>query len=80
MVRKRKLLGRHPRPLPPRIDATAEEIAQAMFKLPFNYEWEYMKTPGGTIYRCAKCGKVVSYPGTLYNDGKCEACTKTLTR
>ena len=31
------------RPLPPRIDAPPEEIARAFFRLPPDYEWEYVK-------------------------------------
>ena len=58
---------------PPRVDATAEEIAQAMFSLPVNHEWEYMKN-GSTVYRCQDCGEAVYYPDTLYRDGCCEDC------
>ena len=65
--------GRPARPLPPRVDATAEEMAQAMFRLPAHYEWQYEKD-GGTVYRCVECGREVSYPETLYNDDRCEEC------
>ena len=33
--------GRPARPLPPRIDGTPEAMAQAMFRLPADYEWQY---------------------------------------
>jgi hypothetical protein len=65
--------GRPSRPLPPRIDATPEEMAKAMFRLPADYQWQY-EQDGGTTYRCADCGREVSYPETLYNDGLCEEC------
>ncbi len=29
--------------MPPRIDASPEEIAQALLKLPADYEWEFEK-------------------------------------
>ena len=31
------------KPLPPRIDAPPEAIAKAMFELPRDHEWEYLK-------------------------------------
>ncbi len=31
--------------LPPRIDASPEAIAKAMFELPRDHEWEYEKKP-----------------------------------
>lgn len=31
------------RPLPPRIDAPPEAIAQAFFRLPVNHDWQYLK-------------------------------------
>ena len=59
---------------PPRVDATPEELARAIFKMPADHEWEYQKTEGGTVYRCVDCKKAVYYPNTLYRDGRCEAC------
>ena len=57
---------------PPRIDATAEDIAKAMFALPANHEWEYEReTPD---YRCEQCGQTVHYPKTLYQGGGCSDC------
>ena len=60
------------RKFPPRVDATAEEMAQAMFSLPAGRDWEYLKAE--PEYRCADCGQTVNYPETLYRDGRCEAC------
>ena len=60
---------------PPRVDATPEDIAQAMFSLPAGRKWEYMETgPEGTVYRCVNCVREVHYPDTLYSDGRCERC------
>lgn len=58
---------------PPRIDATPEQIAQAMFRLPANHQWRF-EQDGGAEYRCAACHREVYYPETLYNDGRCEKC------
>ena len=67
MSRKRKELGRPARPLPPRVDVTAEEIARV-----------FMRTapPGPVIdedriYRCGECGREVCYPEILYRDERC---------
>jgi len=57
----------------PRIDATPEEMAKAMFALPADHQWEYEKDPG-KVYTCADCGREVAYPETLYRDGRCENC------
>ena len=65
--------GRTGRPLPPRIDATMEEMAKAMLSLPADYEWQYEKGEG-TVYRCQRCERVVQYPETLYRDGLCADC------
>ena len=73
--RKKKEQGRPGRNLPPRVDATAEEIAQAMFALPASRKWEYMEAgPKGTVYHCADCEREVHYPDTLYMNGRCEPC------
>ena len=72
--RKRKERGRPGRKYPPRVDATAEELAQAIFRMPVDHEWEYEKPKVGPIYRCVDCGEKVYYPDTLYRDGRCEAC------
>ena len=57
---------------PPRIDATAEEMAQAMFSLPANHKWQYEREE--PVYRCQDCDREVYYPKTLYRDGKCVDC------
>ena len=61
---------------PPKIDASPEEIAQAMFRA----------SPGTAIdaakvYRCKECAREVNYPEALCRDGRCEAChTATVAR
>ncbi len=67
MPRKRKELGRPVRPYPPRIDATAEEIAQVFLRT---------APPRPAInedatYCCTECGREVNYPEILYRDGCC---------
>ena len=59
----------------PKVDATPEEIASAMFALPADHKWQYEKDPG-RVYKCAECGREVAYPETLYRDGRCESCTE----
>ena len=61
----------------PRVDATPEEMARAMFDLPAGHQWENEKD-GGKVYRCVDCKREVWYPETLYRDGRCEACQKAL--
>ena len=76
MPRRKKERGRPvERGYPPRIDATPEEIAQKFFRTPTKKISEDAPT-----YRCAECQREVSYPETLYRDGRCEACTKALDR
>ena len=44
MPKPKKQRGRPPiRPMPERIDATPEEIAEAFLRLPPDYEWQYVK-------------------------------------
>ena len=44
MPRKKKQRGRPPvKPMPERIDATPEQLAQAMLRLPVDHEWQYLK-------------------------------------
>ena len=67
MPRQKKPMGRPARPFPPRIDATAEEIAQVFMRTP---------PPGpvideNRIYRCEECGREINYPEILYRDGRC---------
>ena len=83
MPRRKKERGRPMRTgYPPRMDATAEEIAQAMFALPPDHQWEYEKgggNPSDTVYRCVDCDRAVYYPNTLYRDGRCEDCHEAAT-
>ena len=80
MSRKWKGLGRPARPLPPRIDATAGEMAQAMFSLSPDHQWEHEKNGVEKGYRCVDCAREVHYPDTLYRDGRCEGCKVAVAR
>lgn len=53
---------------PPRIDATPEQVARAFFAAPSTVQAE------PRLYHCVDCGKEVSFPDTLHNDGKCDRC------
>ena len=73
MPRQKKARGRPAKPLPPRVDATAEELAERFFRTP---------SPGPAVdlkkvYRCGECERVVAFPEVLYRDGKCEQCHTT---
>ena len=54
--------------LPPRIDATPEEIAQAFFRA------DHVVLSGTTDYRCRTCKEEVHYPDVLHQDGQCAKC------
>ena len=73
---KKKERGRPmKRPYPPRVDATPEEMAKAMFAMPADHQWEYPNAGAeGPEYRCRDCNQAVHYPDTLYQDGRCETC------
>ena len=74
MARQKKNRGRPPvRFLPPRVDATPEEMAKALFALPSDHRWQY-EQDSGKVYRCSVCEQAVHYPNTLYLDGRCEEC------
>ena len=60
---------------PPKIDATPEELAQAMFRAPLD-----MVVDTDKVYRCKECAREVNYPETLYRDGRCGGCAETLAR
>ena len=65
--------GRAGRPLPPKIDATMEDMAKAMMAMPSDHEWQYEKGEG-KIYQCGECGRAVNFPETLHQDGLCGNC------
>ena len=66
---RKKPMGRPARTLPPRIDATPEEVAHVVLNA---------GRPKGPVqgqdYYCADCKRQVAYPETLYNDNRCEGC------
>ncbi len=80
MATKRKQKKGRGRPatrnMPPRVDASAEEIARAVMgvKIETGHQWDYLKVAGGTVYYCCDCEREVAYPETLYQDGRCEQC------
>lgn len=71
MVRSSKPRGRPGRPLAPRINATAEEVARYVLSKPPSsddlQEQEYV---------CFTCKKPVYFPAILYEDRNCEDCTE----
>lgn len=62
--------------LPPRIDATPEEIAQVFLRTPPDRKWEYQKNRRAD-YKCGECGRSVYYPETLYEYGRYSTCRNT---
>lgn len=71
MAKRKRQRGRPPiRPLAPRADATAEQLARAFFKGKPGDELDFP-----TTYHCVGCRRVVSFPEILYRDQRCENCT-----
>ena len=68
MPRRKKDRGRPSRPYPPRIDATPEQVLQAMFNTPHDAVIEERE------YRCSDCERAVHYPETLYEGSLCQEC------
>ena len=64
------------RPYPPRVDATPEDMAQAMFSHTRRSQVGVPRKLArkGRCIRCADCEREVNYPETLYRDGRCETC------
>ena len=62
------------RKLPPRIDATPEEIAQAFLAAPPG-----VRKDAPAEYRCRNCGKEVEYPEVCSDAGRCEGCEANAT-
>lgn len=74
MPGRKKERGRPPsKTLPPRIQATPEQLAQAMFAMSADHKWKYL---GGkeTDYRCGRCENPVSYQEVLSRVGLCQGC------
>ena len=73
MSRRKKERGRPMKQgYAPRVDATPEEIAQAMLAMPENHQWGYLESE--PEYRCSACDQAVYYPDTLHRDGRCDPC------
>lgn len=67
--------GRPARPLPPRIDASADELAERMMRtLPIGERRPKLVINPDADYHCVVCARPVYYPEILYRDGKCEEC------
>ena len=56
-------------PLPPRADATPEELVRAFFQGKPGDELDFPM-----VYHCAECGEQVSFPDVLYRDKRCAEC------
>lgn len=78
MPRKKKPRGRPARPLPPRIDATAEEIAERVLRVKPNRK--FSDPPAQIEYKCGECTRLVAYPEILYRDGLCYSCHTAAVR
>lgn len=77
MARKKERGRPTEKVLPPRIDATPEEIADKFFQFPSGREPRYLReTPE---YRCVGCKSVVSYPDVLDCKGQCSGCASAPT-
>ena len=71
--RKKKERGRPlERRYPPRIDAKPGEIAAAVLNA--KSPPRFGSAPKQSEYRCRDCDRLVEYPETLYQDGRCEQC------
>ena len=57
-------------PLPPRADATPEELVQAFFQGKPGDEQDFP-----AAYYCAECRERLSFPEVLYRDKRCKDCT-----
>ena len=69
MTDQKNSQGRPGRKYPPRIDATAEELAHVVLNA------GRPNVPAkDTDYRCGVCEREVNYPETLYRDGLCPEC------
>ena len=55
--------------LPPRINATPEEIARATL----NFRPRKVES---RVYKCGECGQVVEWPIILDDDGICSNCAE----
>ena len=76
MPRKaKKELGRPALGYPPRIDATPERIAGVVLRA-----GRPTKPVRSKTHRCADCRKLVRYPDTFHEDGRCSKCHKKARR
>ena len=74
MAGEKRERGRPPNKfLPPRIEATPEQLARAMFAMPVDHEWKYTKEEAPD-YQCGRCGWIISYPEVLSVSGLCPKC------
>ena len=61
--------GRTGHPLPPRIDASPDEIASVVLGTR-----PKTTTPAERDYTCEGCGKKVTYPDAYHEDNRCTPC------
>lgn len=77
MARSKRARGRPlSKPMPPRIEATPEQLAKAMFAMPVDHQWKYLKEEAAE-YRCGSCERVVTYPEVLSDTGLCPDCARS---
>ena len=75
MPRRKKERGRPQEGrYPPRIDAKPERIAAVALNAKPRGGARFGGAPKRTEYRCQDCGQQVSYPDTLFDDGRCKEC------
>ena len=78
MPRKKRQRGRPAHPLPPRIDTTAEEIAERVLQVKPKHR--FTDPPARIEYKCGQCNRLVAYPEVLYRDGLCRGCHEAAVR
>ena len=58
--------------LPPRINATAEQLAAAVLSGKVR---QVQEEQFPTAFNCEECGREVAHPEILYDDNRCADCT-----
>ena len=71
LSKRRRPRGRPPttHALPPKVDATPEQLARAFFKGKAGDDMDFAMT-----YHCVTCKREVHFPEVLYQDKQCRDC------
>ena len=71
MSSKRRRPGRPPttHALPPKVDATPEQLARAFFRGKPGDDMDF-----AMAYHCVTCKRAVHFPEVLYRDNQCQDC------